>query len=287
MQQKGVHWFPGHMQKAMRQIKEKVDLIDVVVEVVDARCPISSKNKYLEDLTNNKPRVIVFSKKDLASLQELKPFISYYENKGYYCVICNLNNTGDVNLIKKAIVEKGKVITEKYIKRGMKPQPIRAMIIGIPNAGKSTLINRLSKSASTSVANTPGHTRSQQWIKVDNALELLDTPGVLPPVYDNKISAIHLALTGAMKIENIPESLLAEYLATILIRDYPNSLKERFDLEGKDLMYPGSVYQGIARKRGLLIKQGEYDIDKAELLLLKEFKEGLIVKLVLDKYVEL
>ncbi len=287
MQQKGVHWFPGHMQKAMRQIKEKVDLIDVVVEVVDARCPISSKNKYLEDLTNNKPRVIVFSKKDLSSLQELKPFISYYKNKGYYCVICNLNNSGDINLIKKAICEKGKVITEKYIRRRMKPQPIRAMIIGIPNVGKSTLINRLTKSSSTSVANTPGHTKSQQWIKVDNLLELLDTPGILPPVYDNKISAIHLALIGSMKIENIPEFLLAEYLATILIRDYPNNLKERFDLEETDLIYPSSVFLGIARKRGLLIKQGEYDINKAELLLLKEFKEGLIVRLVLDKYVEL
>ena len=180
MQQKGVHWFPGHMQKAIRQIEERIKLIDVVVEVVDSRCPLSSKNQYLEKITQNKKRVIVFSKKDLTSLEELKLFEDYYLKNGYYPVVCDLNNPGDINKIKKAIALQGKDITDKYVRRGMKPQPLRAMIIGIPNVGKSTLINRLSKSSSMSVANTPGHTRSQQWIKVDKTLELLDTPGILP-----------------------------------------------------------------------------------------------------------
>ena len=163
MQQKGVHWFPGHMQKAMRQIEERLKLIDVIVEIVDARCPITSKNIYLEKLTKDKNRVIVFSKKDLASLEEVKPFETYYRNNGYLPVVCDLNKPSDIALIKKAIAEKGKSTTERYIRRGMKPQPLRAMIIGIPNVGKSTLINRLSKTGSMSVANTPGHTRSQQW----------------------------------------------------------------------------------------------------------------------------
>ena len=283
MQQKGVHWFPGHMQKAMRQIDERLKLIDVVVEVVDARCPISSKNQYLEQLTKNKNRVIVFSKKDLASLKELEPFERYYIDKGYYPVVCDLNNNQDINKIRKAIAFKGENITEKYIKRGMKPQPLRTMIIGIPNVGKSTLINRISKSGSTSVANTPGHTKSQQWIKVDKTLELLDTPGILPPNYENQTTALHLALIGSMKIENISESELSAYLINVLLNRYKSELMNRYDLTEVDLVSSEAIFKGIARRRGLLIKQGEYDLLKAELLLLKEFKEGLIVKLVLDQ----
>lgn len=283
MQQKGIHWFPGHMQKAIRQIEERLKMIDVIVEVVDSRCPLSSKNQYLEKITQSKNRVIVFSKKDLTSLEEIKKFERYYENNGYYPVVCDLNNPSDIALIKKAIALQGKSTTDRYIKRGMKPQPLRAMIIGIPNVGKSTLINRLSKSSSMSVANTPGHTRSQQWIKVDKTLDLLDTPGILPPSYEDKISAIHLALIGAMKIENIPESELSEYLIEVLLTRYKKELMERYSLEEEDLTSNLSIFNGIARKRGFLLPGGEYDVNKAELLLLKEFKEGLIVKLVLDQ----
>lgn len=283
MQQKGVHWFPGHMQKAMRQIEEKLKLIDVVVEIVDSRCPLSSKNKYLENLTKNKNRVIVFSKKDLTILEDLKPFEQYYIDNGYLPVVCDLNNPGDINLIKKAIALKGKDKTDKYIRRGMKPQPLRTMIIGIPNVGKSTLINRLSKSSSSSVANTPGHTRSQQWIKVDKTLELLDTPGILPPSYEENKEAIHLALIGSMKIENIAESELSSYLIELLLKRNKEALMKRYDLKEEDLISSTSIFKGIARRRGLLLSQGEYDINKSELLLLKEFKEGLICKLVLDE----
>ena len=283
MQQKGVHWFPGHMQKAMRQIEERLKLIDVVVEIVDARCPITSKNIYLEKLTKNKNRVIVFSKKDLASLEEVKPFETYYRENGYLPVVCDLNKPSDIASIKKAIALQGKSTTDRYIRRGMKPQPLRAMIIGIPNVGKSTLINRLSKTSSMSVANTPGHTRSQQWIKVDKTLDLLDTPGILPPSYEDKTAALHLALIGAMKVENIAENELSTYLVDKLSSKYPNELKERYDLSDEDIKTPEAVFLGIAKRRGLLLPQGEYDINKAELLLLKEFKEGLIVKLVLDE----
>lgn len=283
MQQKGIHWFPGHMKKAMRQIEEKLKLIDVVVEIVDARCPISSKNIYLEQLTQNKERVIVFSKKDLSDIEQIKPFEKYYLEKGYYPLFCDLNNNNDISQIKKAIQFKGKRITDKYVRKGMKPQPLRVMIIGIPNVGKSTLINRLSKSSSTSVANTPGHTRSQQWIKVDKTLELLDTPGILPPSYEDKISAIHLALIGAMKIENVPESELSEYLLNVLLSKYKSALISRYDLDENELDNQMDVMKGIAKRRGFLLPQGDYDLNKAELTLLKDFKEGLIVKLVLDE----
>ena len=283
MQQKGIHWFPGHMQKALRQIQERLKLIDVIVEIVDARCPISSKNQYLEEITKSKNRVIVFSKKDLTSLDEIKPFENYYQEKGYYPVVCDLNSPSDIKMIKKAIAIQGKATTERYIRRGMKPQPLRAMIIGIPNVGKSTLINRLSKTASMSVANNPGHTRSQQWIKVDKTLDLLDTPGILPPSYEDKTKALHLALTGAMKVENIAESELSSYLLNILVNKYKEDLKVRYSLSDDELENEELIFKGIARRRGLLLHQNELDVNKAELLLLKEFKEGLIVKLVLDQ----
>lgn len=281
MQQKSVHWFPGHMQKAMRQIEEKLKLIDIVIEIVDSRAPESSKNKFLEKLTSNKKRIIVMSKKDLADPNLLKKWEEKYKNDNYYPVPCNLNNNQDINEILKAIQIVGKEKTDRDIRRGMKPQPIRVMVIGIPNVGKSTLINRLSKRGSASTANTPGHTRSQQWIRVDKTLELLDTPGILPPHYDSQKEAINLALIGSMKVENISVNDLVTELLSILRTDHLEKLKERYSLENVESN--DAILEGIARRRGLLLTQGQFDIEKAEILLLKEFKEGLIVKTIIDK----
>ena len=283
MKQKGVHWFPGHMQKALRQIEERLKSIDVVVEIVDARCPFSSKNPYLNEVVGLKKKVLVMSKKDLSDAKELEPYVSFYRTEDYVTVLSNLNDRGDISSIRKAIDAQGSARTKKYLERGMKPQPIRAMIVGIPNVGKSTLINRLAGRNSMSVANTPGHTRAQQWLKVDGRLELLDTPGILPPNYENRDVAIRLALIGAMKVENTPVSELSEYLLEMLKRRFPEALKKRYDLKDEDFFSDESVLQGIARRRGFLAPQGAYDLGKAELLLLKEFKEGLIVKSVFDE----
>lgn len=281
MQQKSVHWFPGHMQKAMRQIEEKLKLIDIVIEIVDSRAPNSSKNKFLEKLTKNKKRIIVMSKKDLADPNLLKKWEEKYRNEGYYPVPCNLNNNQDINEILKAIQIVGKEKVDRDIRRGMKPQPIRVMVIGIPNVGKSTLINRLSKRGSASTANTPGHTRSQQWIRVDKSLELLDTPGILPPHYDSQKDAINLALIGSMKLETISVSDLVNELLVFLRKNHLDKVKERYSLENVNSDY--DILEGIARRRGLLLSQGQYDLEKAEILLLKEFKEGLIVKTIIDE----
>ena len=224
MQQKSVHWFPGHMQKAMRQIEEKLKLIDIVIEIVDSRAPHSSKNKFLEKLTKNKKRIIVMSKKDLVDPNLLKKWEEKYKNESYYPVPCDLNNNQDVNAILKAIQVVGKDKIDRDIRRGMKPQPIRVMVIGIPNVGKSTLINRLSKRGSASTANTPGHTRAQQWIRVDKTLELLDTPGILPPHYDSQKEAINLALIGSMKLETISVSDLVSELLIILRKNHLDKL---------------------------------------------------------------
>lgn len=281
MQQKSVHWFPGHMQKAMRQIEEKLKLIDIVIEIVDSRAPSSSKNKFLEKLTKKKKRIIVMSKKDLADSTLLKKWEEKYKLEGYYPVPCDLNNNQDINSILKAIQVVGKDKIDRDIRRGMKPQPIRVMVIGIPNVGKSTLINRLSKRGSASTANTPGHTRSQQWIRVDKTLELLDTPGILPPHYDSQKEAINLALIGSMKLETISVSDLVSELLIILRKNHLDKLIERYSLDKYDTDF--DILEGIAKRRGLLLSQGQYDVEKAEILLLKEFKEGLIVKTIVDE----
>ena len=283
MQQKGIHWFPGHMQKAMREIQERLKLIDVIVEIVDSRAPRSSKNPFLENITNTKKRIIVMSKKDLCDISKLDKWKQYYKENNYIPVEADLNNNSDINKILKAIAEAGKDKIERNLRKGMKPQAIRAMVIGIPNVGKSTLINRLSKRGSASTANTPGHTRSQQWIKVDKTLELLDTPGILPPHYEDKEIAIHLALIGSMKEQNIPLSELLSYLLEFLMKNHLPELKERYDLKEEDLLDERKIVEGVCRRRGLLLRQGEFDYSKGESLLLKEFKEGLIVKTIIDE----
>lgn len=281
MQQKNVHWFPGHMVKAMRQIEERLKVIDIIIEVVDARAPISSKNPFLEKITQNKKRLIVFSKKDLCDKDAVLPFLDYYKNLNYSAVVCDLNKPQDVKLLVQKAFELGKERQEKYLRRGMKPQPLRVMILGIPNVGKSTLINRLCKRNAASSRNTPGHTKAQQWVRISDQFELLDTPGILPPHYEDNNIALRLAWIGSIKENILPLDDLYQNLISFLMRKYPNELKARYQLN--DLVDVGQISEDIGRNRNLLLKGGEIDLESVSRLVLREFKDGVITPVVVDE----
>ncbi|MCI6357860.1 MAG: ribosome biogenesis GTPase YlqF [Erysipelotrichaceae bacterium] len=282
MQQKNIHWFPGHMQKATREIEERVKIVDVIIELLDARAPLSSRNEKLYKITQNKKRVLILTKKDLADDVITEKWKEYFTSLNYQVVCADLNEKKLIKVIEEKINILGRDKREKEIKKGMKPQPIRAMIIGIPNVGKSTLINRISKRNSASVQNTPGHTKSQQWIKVDNSFELLDTPGILPANYENKEYAINLALVGSIRETILPIEELADILLNYLRKYYPETIKNRYVIDFNEKDDNNSILCKIALKRGFLLKQ-EPDVSKASSLLLKEFRDGILGHISLER----
>lgn len=278
---KNVHWFPGHMVKATREIIERLKVIDVIIEIVDSRAPISSKNPFLEDATKSKKRLLVFSKKDLTDNNKINMFEKYYQDRNYDTILANLNDKKDILEIIKKVQFLGKDRQEKYLKKGMKPQPLRVMIIGIPNVGKSTLINKLTRKNAASVQNTPGHTRAQQWVRINENFELLDTPGILPPHYEDKTYSLHLALIGSIKDNILPVEDLYDYLIEFLLKEYPTTLNKRYGIDESLSIH--EITNEIAKRRGLLLKGNEYDEDKTKKLVLKEFKEGIITPVIIDK----
>ena len=282
MQQKNIHWFPGHMQKATREIEERVKIVDVIIELLDARAPLSSRNEKLYKITQNKKRVLILTKKDLADDVITEKWKEYFTSLNYQVVCADLNEKKLIKVIEEKINILGRDKREKEIKKGMKPQPIRAMIIGIPNVGKSTLINRISKRNAASVQNTPGHTKSQQWIKVDNSFELLDTPGILPANYENKEYAINLALVGSIRETILPIEELADILLNYLRQYYPETIKNRYVIDFNEKDDNNSILCKIALKRGFLLKQ-EPDVSKASSLLLKEFRDGILGHISLER----
>ena len=278
---KQIHWYPGHMKKAQIQIEEKLKIVDCLIELLDARIPVSSRNNSMYEITKSRPRLVVFTKSDLADPKETDKWIEKLSKDGNKAIFADLNNPSDIKNIIKEASKLGEAKHQKQISRGMKPQPIRAMVLGIPNVGKSTLINKIAKRKSASVENKPGHTKSQQWIKVSNLFELLDTPGVLQSRYDDELTAKNLALVGSINENILPLESLADSAMSLLKESYPNLLTKRFDYLNAE-MDNFEAFKLIAEKRGYLLKGG-LDIAKAQKVFLNEFKNGLIGRITIER----
>lgn len=274
---KQIQWFPGHMAKARREISEKMKLIDIVIELVDARAPLSSKNPMFNEICNNKPRLIVMTKKDLADSKATSKWIEYFKGKGIYAICVNLKNFNEYQLVIDVCKEILKEKMEREAKRGLKPRAMRAMVLGIPNVGKSTFINRLAKRKATVTGNKPGVTKAQQIIKVDKDFELFDTPGVLWPKFENETVARNIALIGSIKQQILPREDLFMYAVEHLVKNYPRSVENRYqieiDLEGD---WIEKCYDDIASNKKIKPVRGITDYERVMDMFFTDLFDGAI-----------
>ena len=283
-QDKGLHksvinWYPGHMAKTKREIKEKIDLIDIVFEVIDARIPISSKNKDIDELIKNKPKILIMTKKDMCDLNKTNKFVTYYEKQGYQVLLLDLINKKNNNIIMEKISPFIEEIHEKRKSKGLKPRKVRILVLGIPNVGKSTLINRLVKRKATNIGNKPGITKKLEWIRINDKLELLDTPGILWPKLDNQEIALNLAATTAIKEEVLDLEEVAIYIIKKLKKEYPSNINKRYNLDKeKDIV---KILDQIGKKIGA-IKNQETDYEKVYKTIIKDLREGYLGKITFD-----
>ena len=275
-QKSNINWYPGHMAKTKREIKEKLPLIDVVYEVVDARMPISSKVIDIDDIIKNKPRILIMTKYDMCDKSQTDKIIKYYKEKGYSVVPVDLIKNTNVNLIIKETSKVSDIINVERKKKGLKPkQSVRALVIGAPNVGKSTLINRLVGKKKTVTGNKPGVTKQLSWIRVGSNIELLDTPGILWPKLENQEHAYNLAALSSVKEEVIDLQDLSIYILHKLNELYPNYLEKRYGITtvSDDII---ATLEEIGNRRGAKISGGEIDYDKVYSIIIRDLKEGLI-----------
>ncbi|MDD5949869.1 MAG: ribosome biogenesis GTPase YlqF [Lachnospiraceae bacterium] len=275
-----VQWYPGHMTKAKRMMQENIKLIDIVIELVDARIPMSSRNPDIDQLAQNKARLILLNKIDLADDRYTKKWKEYFESQGFTVVPVNSQQGTGVKGIQNAILSACKEKIERDRRRGIKNRPIRAMIAGIPNVGKSTFINSLVGKACTKTGNKPGVTKGKQWIKLNKSIELLDTPGILWPKFEDEQVGIRLALIGSVNDEILISEELALKLIEILKEHYPGTLNKRYEVEEEQ--EPVAILTGIAEKRRCIKKGAELDLVKAADLLLDEYRSRKLGAITLE-----
>lgn len=281
-----LNWYPGHMAKTKRLIGEKLNLIDVVYEVIDARMPYSSKIVDINEFIKNKPRIIIMTKMDLCDIGETKKWIKHYESLGYKVIPMDLENNPDMKRIIKTTAELMNEFNQKREDKGMIQRRTRILIVGIPNVGKSTLINRLVGKKATDVANKPGVTKNLGWIRINEDFELLDSPGILWPKLDIGNVAYNLAALTAIKEEILPLYDIVEYIIRTLYKYYPDTLKQRFNIDDIAEDFTETLEQ-IGKKRGCLMRGGEIDYDKVMGIIINEIKSGMIKNITFDRYEEL
>lgn len=274
-----INWYPGHMKKTRELIKDNLKLVDLVIEVLDARIPISSRNPIIDELVGSKPRVIVLNKTDIASDKETKRWREYFANEGSTPVAINAQSgSGVSNLLK--LLER----MENQLSEGkMRQKPLRMMIVGVPNVGKSSLINRLTGRKATQIGNKPGVTKGKQWLRLKNGMELLDTPGILWPKFEDNRVGIYLAFCGSIKDEILDLPTLALELIKVLRRDYPNLLLARYKLDDSCLEYEDiELLDEICRRRGYILPGKRIDYDRAGKAILDDFRSGKIGRITLE-----
>lgn len=281
-----INWYPGHMAKAKRLISENIDLIDVVYEVVDSRIPYSSVVQEIDNLLKNKPRIMIMTKSDLCDKTETNKWIKYYEQNGKKVILVDLEHSFDTKKIINLTEEVMMPINEKREKKGLIKRRARVLIIGIPNVGKSTLINRLVGKKAVNVGNMPGVTKDLNWIRINSDIELLDTPGILWPKLEQTKVAYNLASLTAIKEEILPLFQVVEYILKTLYKYYPKVLKERYGLDEVDEYDITNTLDIIGKRRGCLIKGGEIDYDKVYAIILNDIKNGIIKGVTFDRYDE-
>ena len=282
LEKTNINWYPGHMAKTKREIKDKLNLIDVVYEVIDARMPLSSKIADIDELIEDKPRILILAKYDLCDKEETNKIIKYYENLGYIVIPVNLVTGENVN---KILIETEKILKDINLKRvakGMKERTARALIVGVPNAGKSTLINKLAGKKAAGVGNTPGFTKTLNWIRVNKDIELLDTPGILWPKLENQEQAHILASLSSIKEEILDIDSIAVFILKKLYELYPEKLKERYGIETLSEDYV-EEYEMIAKRRGALARGGIADYEKVSNIIVKDLKNGYFGEVTLDR----
>lgn len=276
-----INWYPGHMAKTKREIKANLQLIDVVYELLDARIPYSSKNKDIDELVKNKPKILIMTKTDLCDLEITKKWQQYYENMGYKVILTDLINNKNIKQIIEVTSSLSDNMNKKRLSLGMKPRKTRVLILGVPNVGKSTLINRLVGKKAAPTGDKPGITKKLNWIRINDKLELLDTPGILEPKLENKEVALNLAALTSIKEEILDLEQVALHIIDKMLNLYPSALKTRYNLTNTNT--PLIILNQIAKQKGA-IKKGEVDYEKVYKIILRDLKEGYLGNITFDPF---
>ena len=274
-------WYPGHMTKARRMMQENIKLIDLIIELVDARVPLSSRNPDIDELGRGKARLILLNKADLAEDRLNDEWVAYFKEKGYSAVKVNSRKGGGIKSIQSVIQEACKEKTERDRKRGILNRPVRAMVVGIPNVGKSTFINALAGKACAKTGNKPGVTKGKQWIRLNKSVELLDTPGILWPKFEDQEVGLKLAFIGSIKDEILQTEELAAELVKFLKEYYPGVLEEKYCIP--EVQYTYKCLADIAKSRHCLVRGSELDTEKAASILLDDFRGGRLGRITLER----
>ena len=291
-----INWFPGHMAKTRKQITEDLKLVDVVVEILDSRIPISSQNPEIREITQNKKKVVILNKCDLSDENDNKKWMEYFVKQGHKAVLVDSNNGKGINDVIKQVQLIMNDELERLANKGRVGRKIRVMIVGIPNVGKSSFINRIAKKNSAIVGNKPGVTKQKQWIRINDQIELMDTPGVLWPKFESEEVALNLAFTGTIKDEILEITEIAYCLTKFLLENYRNKLLERYSLDEKivnEILLQNQeenqniyeIMQLIGKKRGAIISGGNIDDEKTSKIILDDFRNGKIGKISLEKII--